>query len=122
ATLNGSSTHHDAGTSAAGAVRIRLSAREKEVLALVSAGCSNRMIAARLHLATSTVKSHIESILERLGARNRAEAVAIAARLRLLADAAPDGTDDGEAALGDRSQTLRMARGENLTGSLTRRF
>ncbi|HKF16673.1 MAG TPA: helix-turn-helix transcriptional regulator [Candidatus Dormibacteraeota bacterium] len=123
ATANGSSAHDDAGTpSADGAVRIRLSAREKEVLALVSAGCSNRMIAARLHLATSTVKSHIESILERLGARNRAEAVAIAARLRLLSDAAPDSTDGGEAALGDRSQTIRVARPVNLTGSLSRRF
>jgi DNA-binding CsgD family transcriptional regulator len=69
------------------ALRIRLSAREKEVLALVSAGCSNRMIAERLHLAPSTVKSHVESILGRLDARNRAEAVAIAARLRLLIDA-----------------------------------
>jgi len=38
-----------------GGVRIRLSAREKEVLALISAGCSNRMIATRLHLAPSTV-------------------------------------------------------------------
>ena len=109
ATANRSSTQNDAGTPPVdGAVSIRLSAREKEVLALISAGCSNRMIAARLHLATSTVKSHIESILERLGARNRAEAVAIAARLRLLADAAPDSIDDGEAALRDRSQTFRM--------------
>jgi DNA-binding CsgD family transcriptional regulator len=65
------------------ALHLRLSAREKEVLALISAGCSNRMIAARLHLAPSTVKSHVESILGRLDARNRAEAVAIAARLRL---------------------------------------
>ena len=123
ATVNGSSTHDDAGTpSADGAVRIPLSAREKEVLALISIGCSNRMIAARLHLATSTVKTHIESILVRLGARNRAEAVAIAARLRLLTDAAPDSTDDGEASLGDRSQTSRMARAASLTGSLSRRF
>src|SRR5215831_13013994 len=106
------SIHDDAGTvSAEGAVRLRLSVREREVLALVSAGCSNRMIAARLHLATSTVKSHIESILERLGARNRAEAVAIAARFRLLADAAPDSTDDCEAALGGRGETFPMARG-----------
>ncbi|HSR22427.1 MAG TPA: response regulator transcription factor [Candidatus Eisenbacteria bacterium] len=73
--------------SADGAPRVRLSNREKEVLALISSGCSNRMIAARLNLAPSTVKTHVESILARLDARNRAEAVAIAARLRLLTGA-----------------------------------
>lgn len=68
-------------------LRIGLSDREKEVLALISLGCSNRMIATRLHVAPSTVKSHVESILARLHARNRAQAVAIAGRLHLLPDA-----------------------------------
>jgi DNA-binding CsgD family transcriptional regulator len=113
AAVNRNSTENDASRAAAdGAVGIRLSAREKEVLALISAGCSNRMIAARLHLATSTVKSHVESILVRLGARNRAEAVAIAAGLRLLTDAATHGTDDGVAPLGARTETFSMARAQ----------
>ncbi len=45
---------------------------------------------AATHLAPSTVKSHVESILARLDARNRAEAVAIASRLRLPLDAGQD--------------------------------
>jgi len=122
-TGNRSSTQNDASTpSGDGALCIRLSSREQEVIALVSAGCSNRMIAARLHLATSTVKSHVESILERLGARNRAEAVAIAARLGLLADAAPDNTDGDEPPLEDQSQISRMVRAAGLTGSVSRRL
>jgi DNA-binding CsgD family transcriptional regulator len=98
ATVNRSTTVGDASRATADdALRIRLSVREKEVLALISTGCSNRMIATRLHLAPSTVKSHVESILARLDARNRAEAVAIATRLHLLIDAAKEGADDGQA-------------------------
>ncbi|MEO6795511.1 MAG: response regulator transcription factor [Candidatus Dormibacter sp.] len=63
---------------------VRLSPREQEVLLLVSEGCSNGMIATRLHLSENTVKSHVESLLNRLGARNRAEAVAAASRHRLI--------------------------------------
>ena len=123
ATVNRSSAENDASIAAADEpMSIRLSAREKEVLALISAGCSNRMIAARLQVATSTVKSHVESILVRLDARNRAEAVAIAARLRLLGDAAKHCTDDVEAAPGAGSQTFQVARAANLTASPSRRF
>ena len=68
------------------------------------------------------MKSHVESILERLGARNRAEAVAIAARRRLVTDVATHSTDDGEEALGTQSQTFRLARAANLTASLSRRL
>ena len=63
---------------------VRLSPREQEVLLLVSEGCSNGMIATRLHLSENTVKTHVESLLNRLGARNRAEAVAAASRHRLI--------------------------------------
>jgi DNA-binding CsgD family transcriptional regulator len=63
---------------------VRLSPREQEVLRLVSEGCSTSMIAARLHLSENTVKTHVESLLNRLGARNRAEAVAAASRQRLI--------------------------------------
>jgi DNA-binding CsgD family transcriptional regulator len=63
---------------------LRLSQREHEVLRLVAEGYSNTMIATRLHLSESTVKTHVEALLARLNARNRAEAVAAASRLQLL--------------------------------------
>jgi DNA-binding CsgD family transcriptional regulator len=62
----------------------RLSARELEVLRLVAEGCSNSMIATRLHLSENTIKGHVEALLTHLNARNRAEAVAAAGRLDLL--------------------------------------
>ncbi len=62
----------------------RLSPREKEVLNLIAAGYSNAMIAATLHLSETTVKTYVQSLLTRLNARNRAEAVAAGSRLHLL--------------------------------------
>jgi len=56
----------------------RLSAREREVLRLVAAGRSNKEIAAALHIAERTVKFHVTAIFNKLGAENRAQAVAIA--------------------------------------------
>jgi len=61
-----------------------LSPRELEVLQLVAEGYSNTMIANRLHLSDNTVKGYVEALLTRLNARNRAEAVAAASRLKLL--------------------------------------
>jgi DNA-binding CsgD family transcriptional regulator len=63
---------------------VRLSRREREVLGLVAEGYSNTMIASRLRLSDSTVKGYVENLLFRLNARNRAEAVAAASRLKLL--------------------------------------
>lgn len=63
---------------------VRLSTREQEVLRLVAAGYSNTMIATRLHLSESTVKTYMESLLARFHARNRAEAVAAASRLNII--------------------------------------
>jgi DNA-binding NarL/FixJ family response regulator len=51
-----------------------LSAREKQVLALVAMGCMNSQIADRLFLAESTVKSHLSSAFGKLGVRSRHEA------------------------------------------------
>ena len=63
---------------------VRLSRREQEVLRLVAEGCSNAMIAGRLHLSENTIKTYVENLLSRLNARNRAEAVATASRQNLI--------------------------------------
>ena len=52
-----------------------LSAREAEVLALIAAGLSNTDIARRLVLSNATVKTHVNHIFAKIGARNRAQAV-----------------------------------------------
>jgi DNA-binding NarL/FixJ family response regulator len=57
-----------------------LTAREKEVLALVATGARDREIARQLVVGESTVKKHVQNMLRKLKARNRAEAVRIAAR------------------------------------------
>jgi len=62
----------------------RLSAREREVLRLVAAGRSNKEIAGQLHIAERTVKFHVTAIFNKLGAENRAQAVAIAAERGLV--------------------------------------
>lgn len=48
-----------------------VAAREREVLALVGAGLSNREIGDRLHLGVTTVKTHVTSLLAKTGAPNR---------------------------------------------------
>jgi len=57
-----------------------LTARERDVLQLVAEGLQNRQIAARLYLSPHTVKFHVASILAKLGAASRTEAVTLAAR------------------------------------------
>ena len=52
-----------------------LTERETEVLALIAGGFSNAEIAQRLVISTATVKSHINSIFAKTGARDRAQAV-----------------------------------------------
>ncbi len=61
-----------------------LSARELEVLRLVAAGLSDREIAGRLFITERTVRYHITSIFAKLGADNRAQAVALAGKKHLL--------------------------------------
>jgi len=58
-----------------------LSAREREVLALLCSGATNREIAAAMHVGTDTVKKHAASVYRKLGVRNRTEAARHAATL-----------------------------------------
>jgi DNA-binding NarL/FixJ family response regulator len=64
--------------------RIRLTEREREVLRLVAGGSANKEIGSRLGITERTVKFHVTSILNKLGADNRAQAAAIAAEQRLI--------------------------------------
>ena len=61
-----------------------LSLREREVLALLAEGASNKEIARTLALSIHTVKFHVAALTEKLGARSRGEAVAIAIRAGLV--------------------------------------
>jgi len=65
-------------------VRPELSKRELQVLECLANGRSNKEIGAMLYISELTVKGHVRSILEKLGATGRAEAIAIAARRGLV--------------------------------------
>ena len=58
----------------------QLSDREVEVIDLVANGLTNGEIGKRLFLSEETVKSHLRNVLAKLGAKNRAHAVALAFR------------------------------------------
>lgn len=64
-------------TAAARAAADRLAPRQREVLALLALGLSNRDIGARLEIAPSTAKKTVERILSRLGVPNRTQAARI---------------------------------------------
>lgn len=60
----------------------RLNHSQQEILRLMADGLSNREIAEKVHLSENTVKTHIQEILRRLGARNRVQAAVRATRER----------------------------------------
>lgn len=61
-----------------------LTARELEVLALMAEGASNKTIARRLGISVHTAKFHVGSLLDKLDATGRTDAVAHAVRLRVI--------------------------------------
>ena len=56
-------------------MRLRLTAREREILDLLALGMSNKEIAIRLTLTVSTVKNHVHNLLRKLDVTTRAGAV-----------------------------------------------
>ncbi len=62
----------------------RLTEREMQVLQLLAQGKSNKEIAAMLSISERTVKFHVSSIMSKLGANNRTEAVTVAAQRGLI--------------------------------------
>jgi DNA-binding CsgD family transcriptional regulator len=71
-----------AGTADGGGPLASLTAREREVAALVAEGQTNAQIAARLHLSESTVEKHVSRVLAKLGVSTRAGVVRLLARER----------------------------------------
>ncbi|MFA5885228.1 MAG: response regulator transcription factor [Acidimicrobiia bacterium] len=65
-----------------------LTKREREVLALLAEGCSTDEMVDRLFLSVHTVRNHVRSVLSKLHARSRLEAVAIATRAGILESSA----------------------------------
>lgn len=69
-----------------------LTAREREVLALLERGLSNQQIASQLSVTLHTVKNHVHNVLTKLGAGSRAEAAAAARRMRFNTGGTPEHT------------------------------
>lgn len=64
--------------------KLGISKREYEVLELISGGLSNQEIADKLFVSTSTVKTHVSSILAKLDASRRTQAISRAKELRII--------------------------------------
>ncbi len=63
---------------------LNLTARERDVLVLLAEGASNREVAQRLGISVHTAKFHVHSLLDKLDATGRTDAVAHAARLGVI--------------------------------------
>jgi DNA-binding NarL/FixJ family response regulator len=69
---------------AVGAVSSRLTPREREILDLVGEGLANQAIADRLTLSLNTVRTHVQTVLTKVGAHSKLEAVTLATKSGLL--------------------------------------
>jgi DNA-binding CsgD family transcriptional regulator len=61
-----------------------LSPREREVLGLIAAGADQHQIAETMTISAATVRTHVRNLLRKLGARNRAHAIALAMQAGLI--------------------------------------
>jgi DNA-binding CsgD family transcriptional regulator len=86
-----------------------LTPREVEVLVRVADGEDTRLIAARMGIASSTARTHVQRVLMKLGVGSRLEAAALAARTGLLERAAAEGNG--------REQAGREQAGSTAAGS-----
>jgi DNA-binding NarL/FixJ family response regulator len=77
------------GSTAEDAISYVLTRREREVLVLLAEGCTQTTIAERLIISPSTVGTHVQRILAKLGAHSRGQAVARAYRVGLLTAPVP---------------------------------
>jgi DNA-binding NarL/FixJ family response regulator len=74
--------------------RTELTPRERDVLALLVDGRTNRQVAHQLYISEKTVSVHVSNLLAKLGVRSRAEAAALARRDGLLDEPTPTGDRD----------------------------
>nr|WP_279611375.1 response regulator transcription factor [Thermostichus vulcanus] len=82
--LRGSITLSPTSTGHSGETPPQLTPREIEVLNLLAEGSGNKTIAKQLHISEHTVKFHITSLFNKLGATSRTEAVTAGIKLGLI--------------------------------------
>ena len=75
---------------------VRMTPRERDVIALISEGLSNKEIAKRLHIAAHTVKSHVRNIMDKLTLHTRLQIAAYAHRTESLPNETESRTSESD--------------------------